>query len=100
MVSPLGPVIAKILVEELEKSFITSLMEYMTHLKQYVVDTIAVIKLASTGNVLPTLNTFHQNIKFTNELEQKRKIKSLDVLLIRTNDTLQSDIYIYIYIYI
>ena len=90
MGSPLGPVTAKILVEELEKSFITSLMEYMAHWKQYVVDTIVVIKLASTGNVLPTLNTFHQNIKFTNELEQKRKIKFLDVLLIRTNDTLQT----------
>ena len=41
MGSPLGPVIAKILVEKLEKSLITTLMEYMTHWKQYAVDTIA-----------------------------------------------------------
>ena len=83
---------SKTLVEELEKSLITTLMEYMTHWKRYAEDTIAVIKSASTDNVLPTLNTFHQNIKFTYELEQKRKIKFLDVLLIRTNDTLQTKV--------
>ena len=75
MGSPLGPVIAKILVEKLEKSLITTLMEYMTHWKQYVVDAIAAIKLASTENVLPTLNNLQQNIKLTYESEQKRKIK-------------------------
>ena len=75
MGSPLGPVIAKILVEKLEKSLITTLMEYMTHWKQYAVDTIAGIKLASTENLLPTLNNSQQNIKLTYELEQKRKIK-------------------------
>ena len=75
MGSPLGPVIAKILVEKLEKSLITTLMEYMTHWKQYAVDTIAGIKLASTENLLPTLNNLQQNIKLTYELEQKRKIK-------------------------
>ena len=75
MGSPLGPVIAKILVEKLEKSLITTLMEYMTHWKQYAVDTIAGIKLASTENLLPTLNNLQQNIKLTYGLEQKRKIK-------------------------
>ena len=44
----------------------------MTHWKRYVDDTIAVIKLASTENVLPTLNKFL--IKFTYELEQKRMV--------------------------
>ena len=75
MGSPLEPVIAKILVEKLEKSLITTLMEYMTHWKQYAVDTIAGIKLASTENLLPTPNNLQQHIKFTYELEQKRKIK-------------------------
>ena len=65
-------------------------MEYMTHWKRYADDIMAVIKLASTENVLPTLNTFHQNIKFIYDLEQKPKIKFLDVLLIKTNDTLQT----------
>ena len=83
---------SKTLVEELENSLITALMEYMTHWKRYADDTIAVIKLASTENVRPTLNTFHQNIRFTYELEQKRKIQFLEVFLIRTNDTLQTKV--------
>ena len=83
---------SKTLVKELENSLITALMEYMTHWKRYGDDTIAVIKLASTENIRPTLNTFHQNTKFTYELEQKRKIKFLDVLLIRTNDTRQTKV--------
>ena len=93
MGSPLGPVIARILMEELEKSSITTLMEYSTHWKQYVDNTIAVIKLASTENVLPTLNNFHQNIKFTYELEQKCKIKFLDILLIRNPENYYTYIY-------
>ena len=49
-------------------------------------DTIAVIKLA-------ILNNFRQNIKFTYELGQKRKINFLEVLFIRRNDTLKATIY-------
>ena len=52
----------------------------MTHWKRYVDDTIVVIKLTSTENVPPTLNNFL--ITFTYKLEQKRKIKFLDVFLI------------------
>ena len=44
----------------------------MTHWKRYVVDTIAVINLASTENELPTLNNFL--IRFTLKLEQKRMV--------------------------
>ena len=44
----------------------------MTHWKRYVVDTIAVIELASAENELPTLNNFL--IKFTFKLEQKRMV--------------------------
>ena len=47
MESPLGPVIAGIFMAELEKSLIPTLMEHMSPWKQYVDDTIAVIKLSS-----------------------------------------------------
>ena len=39
------------------------------------------------------LNSFHQNIEFTYDLEQNGKIHFLDVMFIRTNDTLQTNIY-------
>ena len=68
----------------------------MTHWKRYVDDTIAVIKLTSTENVPPTLNNFL--ITFTYKLEQKRKIKFLDVFLI-IYKYIYYIYYIYIYIY-
>ena len=45
MGSPLGPVIVGIFTVELEKSLIPNLTEHMSPWKQYVDDTIAVIKL-------------------------------------------------------
>ena len=68
-------------------------MEHMSLWKRYVDDTIAVIKLSSIEHILSILNSFHQNIEFTNELEQSGKITFLDVMLIRTNDSLKTTIY-------
>ena len=93
MGQPLGPVTAGIFMVDLEKSLIPNLMEHMYPWKRYVDDTIAVIKLSSIEHVLSILNSFHQNIEFTYELEQNGKINFLDVMLIRTNDTLQTTIY-------
>ena len=64
----------------------------MTLWKRYVDDTVATIKLTLI-DVLMILNTFHNNIKFTYELEINKKISFSDVLLIRKNDTLETTIY-------
>ena len=74
MGSPLGPVIAGIFMVELEKSLIPNLMEHMSPWKRYVDDTIAVIKLSSIEHILSILNSFHQNIELTYELEQKVRL--------------------------
>ena len=93
MGSLLGPVIAGIIKVELEKSLTPTLMEHMSPWKRYGDDTIAVIKLSSIEHVLSILNSFHQNIEFTYELEENGKINILDIMLIRTNDTLQTSIH-------
>ena len=85
--------IAGTIMVELEKPLIANLMEHMSPWKRYVDDTITVIKLSSIEHVLSILNSFHQNIEFTYELEQNGTINFLDVMLIRTNDTLQTTIY-------
>ena len=78
MGSPLGPVIAGIIMVELDRRLLPRLTEYMTPWKRYVDDTIATIKLTSTDHFLMLLNTFHKNIKFTYELEINKKITFLD----------------------
>ena len=93
MGSFLGPVIARIFMLELKKSLIPTLIEHISPWKWYVDDTMAVIKLPSIEHALSILSSFHQNIEFTYELEEDGKINFLDVMLIRTNGTLQTTIY-------
>ena len=42
---------------------------------------------------LNKLNGFHQNIQFTYELEKNIKLAFLDVLLIRSKDTIETTVY-------
>ena len=74
MRSTLGLVIAGIFMVELEKPLTPTLLEHMSPWKQYVDDAIGVRKLSSIEHVLSILNSFHQNIEFTYELERNGKI--------------------------
>ena len=65
----------------------------MSPWKRHIDDTIAVIMLSSIEHVLLIPSSFHQNIEFTYELEQNDMINFSDVMLIRTNDTLQTTLY-------
>ena len=62
MGSPLGPVIASILMVELERSLLPKLSSYMTSWKRYVDDTIAYVKTDAIDHVLSILNSFQENI--------------------------------------
>ena len=59
MGSPLGPVIAGIIMVELERTLLLRLTEYKTPWKRYVNGTIAAIKLTSIDHLLMILNIFH-----------------------------------------
>ena len=61
------------------------LEKFMKTSKRYVDDTITYIKPDFITNVIDNLNKFHQNIKFTYEVEHNGKISFLDVLLMRCN---------------
>ena len=63
---------------------------FMKPRKIYVDDTITYIKPDLTTNVIDILNKFHQNIKFTYEVEHNGKISFLDVLLMRCNGKLET----------
>jgi len=86
MGSPLGPVLSNIFMVNLEKSIIPSLLENMTPWKRYVDDTIAYIKPESINMVLSKLNSFHENIEFTYEIENHKQLPFLDVMIIREGD--------------
>ena len=49
-------------------------MEHMSLWKRYIDNTAIVIKLSSIEHALSVLNSFHQNIEFTYDLEHNGKI--------------------------
>ena len=86
MGSPLGPVIAGILMVELERSLLPKLSSYMTSWKRYVDDTFAYVKPDAIDHVLSILNSFHENISFTYEQEINGKISFLDIFILRNGN--------------
>ena len=72
--------------------------------KRYVDDTITYIKPDFITNNIDILNKFHQNIKFTYEVQHNGKIPFLAVLSMRCNGKLKTTLFrkqlITIYIYI
>ena len=93
MGSPLGPVLAGIFMVHLERTLMPKLEKFMKPWKRYVDDTITYIKPESILVVINILNSFHQNIKFTYELEKDGKISFLDVLLIRANEVIETTVF-------
>ena len=65
----------------------------MSFWKRYVDDSICFVKKDSIQFVLDTLNSFHDNIKFTFEEEKDGKIPFLDALLVRNNQYLNTTVY-------
>ena len=93
MGSPLGPVLAGIFMVHLERTLMPELEKFMKPWKRYVDDTIIYIKPDFITDVIDILNKFHDNIKFTHEVEHNGKISFLDVLLTRSNRKLETTIF-------
>ena len=81
MGSLLGPVLAEIFMVHLERTLMPELQKFMKPCKRYVDDTITYIKLDFITNNINILNKFHQNIKFTYEVQHNGKIPFLAVLM-------------------
>ena len=86
MGSPLGALFANIFMCELENKIIPKLGQSIQSWTRYVDDTFAYIKIEHLETVKNKLNSFHDNIKFTHELEEEGMIPFLDVKVLRVED--------------
>ena len=93
MGSPLGPVLAGIFMVELERKLVPTLVAHVKSWKRYVDDTIAYVKIGSTEYVISVLNSFHEKIQFTYEMENDHKLSFLDVLLIRNGESIETTVF-------
>ena len=88
MESPLRPVLAEIFMVHLKRRLMPKLEKFMKFWKRYVDDTIPYIKPDYFTYVTDILNKFHENIKFTYEVESNDTTSFVDVLLMRNNGKL------------
>ena len=75
----MGSPLANIFMCSLEKSIARKLKDCLVHWKRYVDDTHAYIDPGKIDYVMKKLNTYHQQIQFTYELEKYQRILFLDV---------------------
>ena len=78
MGSPLGPLLANVFLCSLEQSTIPTLKDCLAHWKRYIDDTPAYIKSGKIDFVMKKMNTYHQQIQFTYELEWYQRILFLE----------------------
>ena len=80
MGSPLGPVLAGIIMVELENTMVARLSNHLYFWRRYVDDTFTFVKEDSVTFILEKFNSYYQNLQFTYELENVGKFSFLHVL--------------------
>ncbi|XP_058820994.1 uncharacterized protein LOC131683172 [Topomyia yanbarensis] len=92
MGSPLSPVVANIVMEKLEKDAIEKLKQKNISLvvyRRYVDDCFVVGRANEIETVVRTFNEQHNNINFTCEMEERGRIRFLDLMLPREGEKIQ-----------
>lgn len=92
MGSPLAPILADIVMEEL----LDNTLKPDNNIKlvtKYVDDLFCVVPKTRINSTLEKLNSWHPNLQFTAEIEKDQKIPYLDVLVIRDHNRLITDWY-------
>jgi len=78
MGSPLSPVIADIVMRDLETYCLNSINCQLTFYYRYVDDIVMAVSPDNINLIFDTFNSFHDRIKFTIEYEESRSISFLD----------------------
>ena len=93
MGSPLGPVLADLFMIDLEKAVLPELTECIKYWKGYVDDTISFVKLGAIDHIITKLSSFHKNIQFTFEEEDKGTLPFIDFLIQRNSNSVVKTIF-------
>ena len=92
MGSLLSPLLADIVMIDLERSLISRLSK-VKFWRRYFDDTICFVKIGSIEYIMSVLNSSHKNIQFTCEVESTAKLLFLDVLLMRNDEDVTTTVY-------
>lgn len=93
MGSPLSPVVANLVMEDLEKSALNSLQFLPIFYKRYVDDIITCIPHDKIDDILNAFNSYHPRLQFTTETQNNNKLAFLDIEFCNSNDILITNWY-------
>ncbi|EJY57408.1 AAEL017571-PA [Aedes aegypti] len=94
MGSPISPVVANIVLERIEKDALEKLCTrgiVPRFFKRYVDDCLLCARKEEVEAILNVFNGFHQRLQFTVELEVEGKLKFLDMILRREDNTITTE---------
>jgi len=93
MGSPLSPVIADLVMRDLETKALNSLQFEAKLYVRYVDDILIATPKNQIENTRKAFNSLHDRLQFTNELSENNKINFLNVSILHKNNRLQFDLY-------
>lgn len=91
MGSPISPVIANLVMENLEQKVIRKLPFTLPFYKRYLDDILTVVHKDNVDLLLQKFNNFHPRINFTHELESDGRISFLDTVVINHQGKIITD---------
>jgi len=93
MGSPLSPVLADIVLQDIEEAALGRLPASLPFYYRYVNDILLASPPELFDLILEIFNSFHDRLKFTMEIGRGGRISFLDVTLIVENRTIIFDLY-------
>jgi len=91
MGSPLSPIIADLVMQDLENHCLNSINCHLTFYHRYVDDIVMAAPSDKVDMIFNIFNEYHDRLKFTIEYESDRSISFLDLRLIVIDNTIKID---------
>jgi len=91
MGSPLSPVIADVVMQDLETTCLNRINFQLTFYYRYVDDIVMATPSDKIDLIFETFNDYHDRLKFTIECEEGRSLSFLDLLLTISDNTIYID---------
>jgi len=91
MGSPLSPIVADIVMQDLETQCINNFDFQFTFYFRYVDDVILAAPKDKIDIILKSFNNYHERLKFTVEYEKDRSLSFLDLLITVSNNSIYID---------
>ena len=93
MGSPLSPILADLVIQDLENNIFNTLTTHISFYFRYVDDIVLAAPINLITNILDSFNSYHERIKFTVDYGDDRGINFLDVKLLSDNGKIIFDLY-------